>query len=651
MAFFAGAVTVDIDADTKGLKKGVEESKTKLSSLGGFAQLSGNALKSAFAVGVVGTGLLAGGLGFAGKAAIDNSAQFETFRATLTTMLGSQELANDRLREYADIGAKTPFELPQVVALGNQLQALGRYSRDNVNMLGDLASAAGKPIEQVSGAFAKLASGQKGIAVDMFRDLLITTEDWTKATGKGISKSGELMATTEEMMAVLPKIMKDKKFLGMMEQQSQTFIGKMSNLMDAWNAKLREVGEKILPIIKPYIDKLINVISSIDIDSVFSNFNNLFNLLFRGDYTGGIFGLEGEDNPIIGTLFNIGESARNLHSILFRGDYTGGIFGLEGEDNPIIGFLLDLRDNAELGKAILVGLAGVIGTLVVGAFATMAVSVISATAPFLLLGAAAAGLYYAWQTNFGGIRELTSQVFTGVRLAIDFLKPAFFELVNSIQPFISELQKLWGVVSPFVIPTLRVLGTVLGVVVVGSIFVLIKSLTALVTYYTSVVSSTRNAIQSITVTFNSLRNINLYDIGRNIMQGLINGLNGLIGSLKNKIAGIANLIPSEIKSVLGIRSPSIVLQKQVMEEGVGPGLINPLETIEAKIKSRVSSIGQSLIPEIQPSSAFSGNGSSREKESGINITLNLQSLIPDQKTVYEVVRILETELNKRFRTI
>ena len=99
-------------------------------------------------------------------------------------MLGSQEAANARFEEMSKFAAETPFELNEVVQLGNQLQALGKYSKENMTILGDLAAAAGKPIDQVTGAFAKLASGQKGMAVDMFRDLLITTDDWAKATGK-----------------------------------------------------------------------------------------------------------------------------------------------------------------------------------------------------------------------------------------------------------------------------------------------------------------------------------------------------------------------------------------------------------------------------------------------------------------------------------
>ena len=112
------------------------------------------------------------------------TAQIEKYNVTLKTMLGSTTAARDRMQEYLDVAKKTPFELSQVVEAGNQLQAIGRYSRQNLEMLGDLAAASGKPMEQVMNAYAKLATGQKGEGVNMFRDLLISTDDWTKATGR-----------------------------------------------------------------------------------------------------------------------------------------------------------------------------------------------------------------------------------------------------------------------------------------------------------------------------------------------------------------------------------------------------------------------------------------------------------------------------------
>lgn len=182
------------------------------------------------------------------------AAQVEKYNVTLKTMLGSSSAARDRMAEYISIAKKTPFELNQVVEGGNQLQAIGRYSKQNLLMLGDLAAASGKPIEQVMGAFAKLATGQKGIAVDMFRDLLISADDWTKATGKGVTKTGELKATTEELIKALPKIMAAKGFFGMMQNQADTTDGRISNLKDGIFQMETALGERLNPTVNSFTE-------------------------------------------------------------------------------------------------------------------------------------------------------------------------------------------------------------------------------------------------------------------------------------------------------------------------------------------------------------------------------------------------------------
>lgn len=199
-----------------------------------------------------------------GKAAVDAAAQIETYQATLETMLGSTDAARDRMEEYKDVAKITPFEMSEVVEAGNQLQAIGRYSRKNLEMLGDLAAATGKPMEQVMNAYAKLATGQKGEASRMFQDLLISRQDWMAATGKGVSKSGELLATTEEMMKALPKIMSSKGFYGMMAKQAETAAGKTSNLEDSVFSLRAALGERMMPTVKGVTDWLSKMCNSME---------------------------------------------------------------------------------------------------------------------------------------------------------------------------------------------------------------------------------------------------------------------------------------------------------------------------------------------------------------------------------------------------
>ena len=199
-----------------------------------------------------------------GKEAVNAAAQIESYQATLETMLGSTQAARDRMEEYKDIAKITPFGLEDVVEGGNQLQAIGRYSRENLEMLGDLAAATNKPMEQVMNAYAKLATGQKGEAARMFQDLLISRNDWIAATGKGVSKSGELLASTEEMVAALPKIMQSKGFFGMMAKQAEKANGMFSNLGDSVFSLRAALGERMMPTVKSVTGVLTGMVNTME---------------------------------------------------------------------------------------------------------------------------------------------------------------------------------------------------------------------------------------------------------------------------------------------------------------------------------------------------------------------------------------------------
>jgi hypothetical protein len=191
------------------------------------------------------------------------AAQVEGYMVTLKTLLGSSFDALSRMEEYQQIAAKTPFELSEVVEAGNKLQTLGRYSKDTLVMLGDLAAASGKPFEQVMSAYSKLVTGQKGQAVEQFRDLLITADDWVKATGKGVTKNGEMLATTKEMEAVIGRIMREKNFTGMMAAQAETTKGKISNLNDSLFQLQSAMGEKMQPTQKQFIKDLTGIVGKL----------------------------------------------------------------------------------------------------------------------------------------------------------------------------------------------------------------------------------------------------------------------------------------------------------------------------------------------------------------------------------------------------
>ena len=77
-----------------------------------------------------------------------------------------------------------------------------------------------------------------------------------------------------------------------------------------------------------------------------------------------------------------------------------------------------------------------------------------------------------------------------------------------------------------------------------------------------------------------LRNINLKEIGKNIVQGFIEGLGSMIGAVRDRVKSIADAVTGGLKNALSIRSPSRVLMQ--LGEYTGEGFALGLErTIDA----------------------------------------------------------------------
>jgi len=196
---------------------------------------------------------------------LSDAGQLEQFEKQLTVMLGSTDAAQKRLQELIDFAASTPFQLNNVVELGNKLQSIGQYSKGLMTDLGDLSAASGKSIEQVFNAYAKLSTGQIGEAVNMFRDVLISDQDWNNAlNAKGLTR------TAENMQAVLHDILVEKGFSGMMDEQSKTLNGMISNLQDQLTQLSTEGGMMLLPLAKDVLNVLIPAIGGIreNLDSI-----------------------------------------------------------------------------------------------------------------------------------------------------------------------------------------------------------------------------------------------------------------------------------------------------------------------------------------------------------------------------------------------
>lgn len=108
--------------------------------------------------------------------------------------------------------------------------------------------------------------------------------------------------------------------------------------------------------------------------------------------------------------------------------------------------------------------------------------------------------------------------------------------------------------------------------------------------FTSMVNSIRNIFSTVKNTISSIwggvmdffRGINLKEIGKNIIQGLINGIGSMASSLVDKVKGVVDNAIEGAKNLLGINSPSRVFMEfgEFTGEGYNVGLERMMKPTE-----------------------------------------------------------------------
>jgi TP901 family phage tail tape measure protein len=115
----------------------------------------------------------------------------------------------------------------------------------------------------------------------------------------------------------------------------------------------------------------------------------------------------------------------------------------------------------------------------------------------------------------------------------------------------------------------------------------------------SAVSSIMSGIRSTIVSmWNSavsyLKGINLYAIGRNIIQGLANGIKSMASAVVEKVRDIANSVTRTIRNVLDIHSPSRETEK--LGKYTVQGLIVGIESESGNLRKAAEKMSDALVP-------------------------------------------------------
>lgn len=179
--------------------------------------------------------------------------EFQQFEIAFETMLGSGQKAKGMISDLANLAASTPFDMKGVVNGAKQLLAYGFAANeitDTMRRLGDVSAGLGLNLQDLTWLY-----GTTMVQGRLF------TRDLMQFTGRGIPLTEELakqFGVTKDKVSELvtagkvgfPEVKKaiesltneGGKFGGLMEKQSHSITGQISNIQDTIEMAINDLG-------------------------------------------------------------------------------------------------------------------------------------------------------------------------------------------------------------------------------------------------------------------------------------------------------------------------------------------------------------------------------------------------------------------------
>lgn len=180
--------------------------------------------------------------------------QFQQLEIAFSTMLKSKEKADKLMSELVDIAAKTSFDLQGVASSAKQMIAYGSSAEnvgDELVMLGNVAAGVGSQLSEIAYLYGTLRTQGRAYAVDIRQfagrgipiyEELAKVLGVTKDEVSGLVKEGKV-GFKEVEQAFKNMTSESGIYYNLMQEQSKSLTGQLSNLGDAWDTMLNEIGK------------------------------------------------------------------------------------------------------------------------------------------------------------------------------------------------------------------------------------------------------------------------------------------------------------------------------------------------------------------------------------------------------------------------
>lgn len=261
---YNGALYLATGIDNSGLRRDASEAEGIIEHLGRTAKSVGAMMGVAFT--------LDAAKDFAVKVATVRG-EFQKLEAAFKSMLGNKEAADRLMQQLTRTAATTPFGMQEVAGGAKQLLAYGVAANevnDTLVRLGNIASGLSIPLNDLVYLY--------GTTMTQGR---LFTQDLRQFMGRGIPIADELAkqfgVTKDQVQGLVeagrvgfPEVQKaleamtsaGGKFYNLMEEQSKTIAGKMSNLSDAIEMMFNDIGKSQEGVIAKALDGVTSLVEN-----------------------------------------------------------------------------------------------------------------------------------------------------------------------------------------------------------------------------------------------------------------------------------------------------------------------------------------------------------------------------------------------------
>lgn len=180
--------------------------------------------------------------------------EFQQLEIAFNTMLGSAERGTQLMQELTNTAASTPFDLGGIANSAKQLLAYGTAAEDvndTLVMLGNIASGLSLPLNDLVYLYGTTMVQGRLFTQDVRQFMgrgIPLVQELSKQLGKTTDEINSMVSAGQIGFADVQKVLQGLTseggmFYGLMEEQSKSLTGQISNLGDEWDMMLNEMGK------------------------------------------------------------------------------------------------------------------------------------------------------------------------------------------------------------------------------------------------------------------------------------------------------------------------------------------------------------------------------------------------------------------------